>query len=207
MSMNTKSLLITGLAAGLLAAGCTSTEQAKRSVSRVESDKQIDLSGKWNDTDSRLVAEDLLADALNSAWLENQDFTGGTKPVITVGTIKNKTAEHIDVSIFIKDIQRAVINSQKAKFVASKPQKEELRDERREQQQFAREETVKQMAAETGADVMLQGQISSITDQYDNQRVIFYQVDLEAVNIESGEIIWQGQKKIKKFIDQDKWQL
>ncbi len=207
MSMNTKSLLITGLAAGLLAAGCTSTEQAKRSVSRVESDKQIDLSGKWNDTDSRLVAEDLLTDALNSAWLENQDFAGGTKPVITVGTIKNKTAEHIDVSIFIKDIQRAVINSQKAKFVASKPQKEELRDERREQQQFAREETVKQMAAETGADVMLQGQISSIIDQYDNQRVIFYQVDLEAVNIESGEIIWQGQKKIKKFIDQDKWQL
>ncbi|MCK6602333.1 MAG: penicillin-binding protein activator LpoB [Bacteroidetes bacterium] len=205
--MNTKSLLITGLAAGLLAAGCTSTEQAKRSVSRVESDKQIDLSGKWNDTDSRLVAEDLLTDALNSAWLENQDFAGGTKPVITVGTIKNKTAEHIDVSIFIKDIQRAVINSQKAKFVASKPQKEELRDERREQQQFAREETVKQMAAETGADVMLQGQISSIIDQYDNQRVIFYQVDLEAVNIESGEIIWQGQKKIKKFIDQDKWQL
>lgn len=206
--MKYSGLILTALTAGALAfSGCSSTEPAKRSVSRIETDKQIDLSGKWNDTDSKLVAEEMISDALNSPWLESSDYTPEKKPVITVGTITNKTSEHIDVSIFIKDIQRSVINSQKAKFVASKPQKEELRDERREQQKYSREETVKQMAAETGADVMLQGQISSIIDRFENQRVIFYQVDLEAVDIESGEIIWQGQKKIKKFIDQDNWQL
>lgn len=206
--MKNSGLLFTALTVSALAfAGCSSTEPAKRSVSRIETDKQIDLSGKWNDTDSKLVAEEMITDALNSPWLESSDYSATKKPVVTVGTITNKTAEHIDVSIFVKDIQRAVINSQKAKFVASKPQKEELRDERREQQKYSREETVKQMAAETGADVMLQGQISSIIDRFENQRVMFYQVDLEAVDIESGEIIWQGQKKIKKFIDQDNWQL
>ncbi|NUQ82328.1 MAG: penicillin-binding protein activator LpoB [Bacteroidetes bacterium] len=185
--------------------GCSSTEPAQRTVSRVEVEKTIDLSGRWNDSDSRLVADALINDVFASAWLEQADFSGKI-PVVTVGNIRNKTSEHIDVSVFIKDLQKAIVESGKAKFIASKPQRKELRDEKRDQQEFAREETVKEMAAETGADVMLQGQLSSVPDRFEGKTVIFYQMDLEAVDIETGEIVWTGQKKIKKFIEQDKWQ-
>jgi len=185
---------------------CSTTEPAKKNVERVDPDKQIDLSGKWNDTDSKLVADELIGDALSSNWLENSDFKD-KKPVVTTGKVNNKTSEHIDVSVFLKDLQRAVINSGKAKYIASKDKREELREERRDQQQYSREETIKQMAAETGADVMLQGQITSVVDQADGKKLMYYQVDLEAVDLESGEILWQGQKKIKKLTNQDQWQL
>lgn len=185
---------------------CSTPEKAQRTVSRVDPNQTIDLSGKWNDTDSRLVAEQVISDALTSSWLSSSEYQA-KQPVITFGNVVNKTTDHIDVTVFLNDMQRAIIRSGKAKFIATKKNREELRQERRDQQQYAREETVKQMAAETGADVMIQGQISSIIDKIEGQRVIFYQIDLEGVDIETGEIIWVGQNKIKKLIEQDKWQL
>ena len=185
---------------------CSSTEPAKKSVERLDPNQTVDLSGKWNDTDSRQVADELINDALASPWLEESDYKE-KKPVITTGKIINKTSEHIDVTVFMKDLQRSIINSGKAKFVAARERREELRDEKRDQQQYAKEETIKQMANETGADVMFQGQISSVVDQADGKRLTYYQVDLEAVDLESGEIVWQGQKKIKKLTDQKNWQL
>lgn len=185
---------------------CSSTEPVKKSVERLDPNQTVDLSGKWNDTDSRQVADELINDALASTWLEDSDYKE-KKPVITTGKIINKTSEHIDVTVFMKDLQRSIINSGKAKYVAARERREELRDEKRDQQQYAKEETIKQMANETGADVMLQGQISSVVDQAEGKRLTYYQVDLEAVDLESGEIVWQGQKKIKKLTDQKNWQL
>ncbi|MEL6153113.1 MAG: hypothetical protein AAFQ78_03740, partial [Bacteroidota bacterium] len=45
--------------------GCASTQ-----VTRISTNKVLDLSGRWNDTDSRLVAEQMVKDVSNSPWLE-----------------------------------------------------------------------------------------------------------------------------------------
>ena len=47
---------------------------ASRKVTRVDPAEQIDLSGRWNDTDSRQVAEEMTRDVLSKPWLER--FTG-----------------------------------------------------------------------------------------------------------------------------------
>ena len=63
--MNRTTLRFSGLAlAALLISGCAGTK-----VDRVTHDSVIDLSGRWNDTDSRLVAEEMLRDCLNAPWL------------------------------------------------------------------------------------------------------------------------------------------
>ena len=49
----------------LLAAGCGTQ------VTRLETDEVTDLSGEWNDTDSRLVAEEMISDALAHPWTSN----------------------------------------------------------------------------------------------------------------------------------------
>ena len=84
-------LIILALTTATLFSGCTTTRQ----VQRIDATQKTDLSGRWNDTDSRLVAEEMLDDALNRIWL--QDFVEGKqrKPVLIVGTIKNKTHEII----------------------------------------------------------------------------------------------------------------
>jgi hypothetical protein len=131
----------------------------------------------------------------------------GEKPVVTVGTIRNLTSEHIAMETFISDFERELINAGTVRFVAAPEQRSELREERQEQQEFASRETAKRLREEIGADFMLQGAIKTIVDQEEGNRVVFYQTDLELINIESMEKVWIQTKKIKKGIAQGnrKW--
>lgn len=187
------------VALGLVAllAGCSSGTK----VTRVDSEVVTDLSGRWNDTDSRLVAEAMVKEALASAWLENYTRAKGRPPVLVVGTITNRSHEHINVQTFVTDLSRELTNSQKVLFVAGRGEREEVREERREQAIHAREDTQKAPGKEIGADYMLKGSISTIQDEADRAKAVFYQVDLELIDLENNVKSWFGQKKIKKVVE------
>ncbi|MGM0452279.1 MAG: penicillin-binding protein activator LpoB [Thermodesulfobacteriota bacterium] len=177
-----------------------------RQVSRVDTDKTIDLSGRWNDTDSRLVSEAMIKDALNRPWLQKfKNNHGGEMPTVIVGTVQNRSHEHINVETFIKDLERALINSGEVSFVADSTERDELRKERLDQASHASEETAKSEGEEIGADYMLQGTINTIADQIEGKKVMYYQVNLELMDIEKHRKVWIGEKKIKKFIKQNKY--
>ncbi len=174
---------------------------ASHKVERVSVDEQIDLSGKWNDSDSRSVADEMVSQILSANWItEHMRKHDGEKPVVIVGLVYNKTSEHIDANTFIKDVEKAFINSGKVRLVQAGEKREELRKERAAQQDFASSETIKKWGRELGADYMLQGDISSITDEYKREKVTYYQTSLELSDLESNEVIWIGDQKIKKYI-------
>jgi uncharacterized protein (TIGR02722 family) len=172
----------------------------KTKVKRVDTDETIDLSGRWNDTDSQLVSSEMIADIAARPWVEEYTAKNGKKPVIIVGTIRNLSSEHIETATFSKDLERELVNDGRVTFVASKQERGELREERMEQQTWSTAETQKRLAAETGADYMLQGSIKSIIDQEGRQSVKFYQIDMELIHLESNEKVWIGNKKIKKLV-------
>ncbi len=61
-------------------------------VERVDTNETIDLSGRWNDTDSRIVAEEMVNQILGGTWIDNHLTTsGGEKPVVIVGLVYNKS--------------------------------------------------------------------------------------------------------------------
>jgi uncharacterized protein (TIGR02722 family) len=186
-----------------LVAGCATS----RSVERIGVEEVRDLSGRWNDTDSRLVAEQMVADVLRRPWLGAFKTDSGRKPVVIVGTIRNLSAEHIEMGTFVKDIERELINSGMVKFVATSMERNEIRGERLDQQSYASEATAKRLAAETGADYMLKGGIKTHIDAVSGKQVKFYQVDLELIAVETNEKAWIGTKKIKKLVKQSrlKW--
>lgn len=170
-------------------------------VERMEVDVTKDLSGKWNDTDSRLVAETMIQECLNGPWYAKAlKETRGKEPVVIVGTVNNDTMEHINTNTFIEELQRSLINSGKVEFVASSSERGEIRQERLEQDEYASEATRKSFGQEVGADYMLSGVLSSIVDQEGRKSVILYQVNLKLINIETNKILWNGQKQIKKYI-------
>lgn len=187
--------------AGMLVLSCATPS---RTVQRTAADTQTDLSGRWNDTDSRLVAEEMIDDLLQRPWLNRFSGSAGREPVVIVGTVRNLSSEHINTNTFINDMERELVNSGMVRFVAAAQQREELRAERMDQQTQATQETISRLGAETGADFMLQGSISSIVDAVDGQQAVFYQVDMELINIETSEKVWLGQKEIKKIIEQSR---
>jgi len=181
----------------LVLAGCSTK------VSRVQSDSTIDLSGRWNDADSRLVAEQMIGECLGQKWLFKWD-SQNKRPIVIIGTITNRSHEHISTEAFSKDIERALLNSGKVNFVASKAEREEMREEKSDQQENASAQTAKSLHEETGADLMMKGTLNSIVDQEGSDAVVYYQVNMELIELESNMKVWIGEKKIKKFVERTK---
>lgn len=174
-------------------------------VQRVSEDSVTDLSGRWNETDSRLTAEEITAELMSHSWYSTYAAeNGGKKPVIIVGMITNKSHEHIAIETFSKDIEKEIINSGRMKLVQAGSMREEIRAERADQQNYASQSTMKKFGLENGADFMLQGTINSIVDQYSKEKTIYYQIDLELTNIQTNDKVWIGDKKIKKYLGNKK---
>lgn len=171
-----------------------------RQVTRINPDQQVDLSGRWNDTDSKLVAEEMIKDVTGRPWHNNFRIEEDRKPVVIVGYVQNKSAEHIESETFIKDMEREFINSGFVRVVSNAEFREKLRQERAEQGEFASPETQAKWGKELGADFMMFGVITAVTDSYKKEKVVNYKVNLELSNIESNEKVWIGDKEIKKYI-------
>ncbi len=193
-------LLFVGI---IVSVGCGPTKQ----VTRIDSDTTVDLSGRWNDTDSRLVADQIIDDCLNHTWINDHGIQTSSKPVVIVTNISNKSNEHIATQTFISDIERAFVNSGKVRTVSSKSERDEIREERADQSENAAIESIKRMGRELGADYMMSGQINTIEDREGGKQIVFYQTDLTLTHIESSEKVWIGTKKIKKFIGRKKFKM
>lgn len=170
-------------------------------VTRVSEDTVTDISGRWNDTDSRLTAEEITDEMMAHPWYNTYiSQNGGEIPVLIVGMITNKSHEHIATETFSKDIEKAVINNSRMRLVQAGAMREEIRAERADQQNYSSASSMKQFGLEQGADFMLQGTINSIVDQYKKEKAVYYQIDLELTNLETNEKVWIGDKKIKKLV-------
>lgn len=171
-----------------------------RSVTRVDPNQQYDLSGRWNDSDSRQVADKMISDLFNSNSFKEYATARGKKPVIIVGQIRNRTTEHIDANNYIKKLELAIFNSGIADLVESEEFRDKLRLERAQQQDFSDPATMAQWGKETGADLILFGEMTSETDVYNNKRVVNYVTTLFLTNMETNKRVWYGQHEIKKFV-------
>nr|WP_255490844.1 penicillin-binding protein activator LpoB [Spartinivicinus marinus] len=193
-----KSAFTVVMALGLV--GCNSTQ-----VTRIGADEVVDLSGAWNDTDSQLVSREMINDALSRPWIANFMTRRGKTPAVIVGTVRNLSHEHINVRTFVAELERELINSGRVEFVASQNDRNEIRDERMDQDLHASEDSRNAAGQERGADFMLQGQINTIFDVNDNKQVRYYQVDLTMVSMADNRKVWIGHKKIKKLVKNGKF--
>jgi len=201
--MNRFYRLVSILAMSAVVLGFTSCASAPK-ISREAASEQIDLSGDWNDTDSQLVSAEMVKDSLARPWVDEYVAKKGSKPKVIVGTVLNKSHEHINTETFVKDLERELTNSGRVKFVASREQRDEIRFERSDQARNASVQTAKSAGQEAGADFMLKGQINTIMDEAGKKTLKYYQVELELLDMANNEKVWIGQKKIKKLVERDK---
>ena len=192
-------MMTAAVVAALVLAGC-STE-----VKRIDVNQVRDISGRWNDTDSRLVSEEMIRDSLSSGWIDRYSLSLRKTPVVIIGRIRNLSQEHINTNTFVNDLERAFVNSGRVDVVASRSERGDIREERADMDLNAAEATRKEMGKEAGADYMLMGTINTIIDASGSEQIRFYQVDLTLVSLADNRIVWTGQKKLKKDIKNAKF--
>ncbi len=118
--------------------------------------------------------------------------------------MRNLSHEHINVNTFTLDVERALINSGKIDFVATKDERKGIREERKDQDINAREDTRNAMGRELGADFMMTGTINTIVDPNGDTQVLFYQVNMTLISLVDNRKVWVGQKEIKKLVTRSK---
>lgn len=198
-------LVLTGY--GLVGAcALTSCAGSTQQIQRVDARKQVDLSGKWNDTDARLTADALIAECFNANWLTQFQMSQKRKPAVRVRGVVNKTDEHIDAQIFVKSIEAAMVNSGKVTVLAQDGNEMEVMDQEQIRAQSGRQAAGGPvvMGHETGADFVVAVRTASVLDEVEGRQVKFYKINFELVSPTSGEKAWIGDYEIKKLVSQGK---
>lgn len=187
---------------GVVISGCG----PKKTVSRVASDTQTDLSGNWNDTDARLTSEAMIKDCFARPWLKKFSAEQKRAPKVRVWKIVNKTDEHIDAQIFIKNLERAMVNSGDVEVIAQKGGELDSVNEEQDYGASGRvsDDSAPSIGNQLGADFVLVGRMASILDQSGGTKAKLYKITLELIHSTSAKKVWMGDHEIKKVIEQSK---
>ena len=170
-------------------------------VQRLSANQTVEVSGTWNDTDARLVSTEMSKSCLRGPWLKNYRAKNrGKQPVIVVGSVVNKTDEHINVGVFLKAFERSLLGSGKVRLVTNNQFRDKMASEQEYQASGVVDpRTAARIGHQMGANFVIFGNIASIRDRWEGREVIYYQVDLELHSSTSSEVVWMGEKKIKKL--------
>jgi len=179
------------------------------------SSQPTELSGRWNETDAKKVADEMIGgDMLESEWLQRWEKNHEGRPAVTIYPIQNKTMQHIDVEIFIKDIERNLATSGKVRFVSFWNERRDLRTLRcgralrceSTEPPHVKKKKAPEHAAERGGDHLLLGTINSTVQDtlQGDKRTLLYTVTLKLVNVATNEEAWSSEKEIKKIVKRSK---
>jgi len=199
-----RSILIALACSALVLSSCTT-------VKYDDPDKVETLTIDFGSTDLQVLAASMTDSLITSPALEyvkpaleNED----PRPILFVGGVNNRTAEHIDTTGITDSIKVALLKSGKFRFTTSSQGQDELAEQVRFQQGSGRVDPAqaKAFGNQIGADLIIYGNLRSIEKSRgrsvesggSKKEDVWYQFVLEAVNIQTGEIIWANEKDMRK---------
>lgn len=204
--MNVSSAVLRAGMLGVLVAtaGCASTLSVLSGVPVVDRLRPwlvTDVSGSWNDSDSRETANAVITQFMRDGWA--RDFArqrAGAAPTVIVGTIADHTGGRVQTVPLVRALESALVSSESVRIVAAAREREELRGERSDQARNASRDTRAPQGVETGADYMVQGDISVFEDARASVRTVAYQVDLTLLDLATGRKILFASHSVKKLV-------
>lgn len=156
--------------------------------------KVILLDDKFNENDMQLISNQLVDSLIKFNKIESAT----TLPVVMVGRVRNHTSEHIDVKSLTDKIRTAVIKSQKFKF-SDKDARDEIAEEYEYQQgKFVDKKTAKGAGKQVGVDYLITGDIASNVQEVGDNKVVYYKVTMNLINLSTNIIEWSDDKEVRK---------
>ena len=185
--------LVPLLAAGLLLSGCTKEKTRYGDAKSVET-----VTNQFGSTDLQLIAESMTRSLLNSDVVAN-----GSKPIVTVQEVKNKTSEYIDTRSITDSIRTELQKSGRVVFAVDAAAMQQQVDElRRQQSELYEKDKAAQTGKMVGAAYRIEGNITSIVKQNEDVKDVYYKFNLQLWNIQNGLMEWGDEKEIRKTTSQ-----
>lgn len=190
---------VTGLVIGAtLFSGCATTGGS----GRVDGDGNVKygdekavetLNADFGSTDLQATAEMMTQSLLESRYIAR----AAQPPKIRLRDVKNQTYEHIDTKAITDKIRIKLLKSGAVRFLADKSNLAQVNDERDLTETATKKRVVKAM---TDTDYIVTGTVRSIKKASSSVQDVYYNISLELVDPQSGEILWADEKEIRKVV-------
>lgn len=201
--MKAKRTLLVAVAL-LVGAGCSSTRYK-------DPDDPETIDVDWGSTDLQTFSEhmtDSLLASPNLSYLERPNKGSDLRVIAVMGGVVNETDEHVNTEMITRNIRDALLESGKFRFVAGDMGQSEIAKQVRFQQGSGAVDPARAIAfgKQLGAEVVIYGSLASISKRKGRSleslggktKDVYYQFVLNAVNVETGEILWSDSEDLRK---------
>jgi hypothetical protein len=149
------------------------------------------VTADFGSTDLQTTAESLTQSLLESRYIAKAP----QPPKVRLRAVNNLTYEHIDTKAITDKIRIKLLKSGQVRFLADNANLNQVKDER----EFTESATAnKENKAMADSDYIITGNVRSIKKANDDVKDVYYNVSLELVSPQSGEILWADEKEIRK---------
>ncbi|MEE9335121.1 MAG: penicillin-binding protein activator LpoB [Granulosicoccaceae bacterium] len=184
--------LVALLSVGIM--GCAATTR------NIDPESDIHYDANYDFSDKKAIVDDLVGSLLTTTQIN----TSAGKPILITYGIANETSEHINTGGISDDIRLKLIQANKYRFL-NREQRVNVNAETEYQQAgyVAVADQIK-TGRQLGADYILAGTLRSIEKQQPRQwrlkkkKLVFYSMNLELTNLETGEISWADNVEIAR---------
>ena len=177
----------------LMIAGCASTP-----IVKYNDPKSLQVTtADFASSDLQQIANTMVDSLLVSPTI--LQITNQHVPVLSVSTIKNKSMEHIDTESITDTIRTKLIQSGKFKFIDRTTDQEAIEEINMQKNSPLVDKTKTiEMGKQYGAEYLLTGNISQITQESSKVTDIYFKFTLNLKNLTTGLIDWSSEKEIRK---------
>ncbi len=186
-------------AAAILMTSCASNKVTY--LDPASNDRKIVRVGNIDQQDWGMAASTMIDSLLQSGVLDKSD---GKKSVVLIGTIRNKTQEHVDLDLLTKKIRVAIMRSGKALVTTAigvggpeDASSMKLRKELRDNEEFD-QSTIAEKGTLKSADLSLTGKIIQSNAKAGRTRQSVFTFQLSMTNVRNGLAVWEDEYEIIK---------
>ena len=155
------------------------------------------LSTDFSSTDLQTISAKMVDSLLTFPPIV--EATSQRRPVLVVGSIKNRTTRWIDGKAITDTITSKLILSGKFRFVDRSTDREVI-DELKTQQEggLTNPNKAKQFGQQEAAEYIITGDFIDISQEARGKRDVYYKFTLSLRNLQTGIVEWKDEKEIRK---------
>ena len=169
--------------------------------SKVKRGGDANMTPYLNESDSRAICEDIVAQVIKSPRIERFSAQKGRDPVVTIGKIKDETGEFFDTQIIANSLKTAILKSGILEFMANKDVRGEMRNEAADAD-YTNIDQVVAIGDEDAADYMLTGSVKLMVQRTKKQQERTYIVNIELTDLHTHRTVdmFEPSDEVKDYL-------
>jgi len=130
------------------------------------------------------------------------EATSQRRPVLVVGSIKNRTTRWVDAKAITDTITAKLIQSGKFRFVDRSTDREVISELKTQQEGgLTNPNKAKQFGQQEAAEYIITGDFIDISQQANGKQDVYYKFTLSLRNLQTGIVEWKDEKEIRKLVE------